>query len=38
MIFQLLGTYLNQFEACGRTVPPLMMYEIAKTINETILN
>ncbi len=36
--FQLLGTYQNQFEACGRTVPPLMMYEIAKNIGQKILN
>lgn len=36
--FQLLGEYDRQWEGCGRAVPPLMMYEIAKHIKENILN
>lgn len=35
--FVLFGEYDRQWEACGRAVPPLMMFEIAKHIKETIL-
>lgn len=37
MDFKLLGDYDRQWEGCGRSVPPLMMYEIAKHIKENIL-
>ncbi|GAB3164804.1 DNA cytosine methyltransferase [Telluribacter humicola] len=34
--FILLGTLANQYEACGRTVPPLMMKAIAEGIRKDI--
>ncbi len=34
--FELTGSYPRQWESCGRAVPPLMMYAIAKTIREEI--
>lgn len=36
--FQLKGTYQEQAERLGRSVPPLMMFEIASVIREEILN
>jgi DNA (cytosine-5)-methyltransferase 1 len=35
--FQLTGTYAQQWERLGRAVPPVMMYHIAKTLEEQIL-
>lgn len=35
--FRLTGSYQNQWERLGRSVPPVMMMEIAKTIKEKIL-
>jgi DNA (cytosine-5)-methyltransferase 1 len=34
--FELLGTYAQQWERLGRSVPPVMMYHIAKTIQQEI--
>ena len=36
--FILTGTYAQQWERLGRAVPPVMMYYIAKTIQEEILD
>jgi DNA (cytosine-5)-methyltransferase 1 len=33
----LTGTYAQQWERCGRSVPPVMMYHIAATIRDEIL-
>jgi DNA (cytosine-5)-methyltransferase 1 len=35
--YLLTGTYAQQWERCGRAVPPVMMYHIAKTIRDEIL-
>ena len=35
--FQLTGSYAQQWERLGRSVPPLMMFQIAKTIRDEIL-
>jgi DNA (cytosine-5)-methyltransferase 1 len=35
--FVLTGEFLQRFERCGRSVPPLMMMQVAKTIEERIL-
>ena len=35
--FVLTGDFLQRFERCGRSVPPLMMKQISKTIEERIL-
>tara|TARA_R110000868_G_scaffold84663_1_gene238584 strand:+ start:1670 stop:2680 length:1011 start_codon:yes stop_codon:yes gene_type:complete len=35
--FILTGTYSQQWERCGRSVPPVMMYHIASTISKKIL-
>lgn len=35
--FILTGTFAQQWERMGRAVPPIMMYHIAKTIQENIL-
>jgi DNA (cytosine-5)-methyltransferase 1 len=36
--FILRGTYAQQYERCGRAVPPVMMSHIAATIRDQILN
>lgn len=36
--FILTGTYAQQWERLGRSVPPVMMYHIAKTIRDNILS
>ena len=36
--FKFIGDYNKQWEACGRSVPPLMMYEIAKHVKENIFD
>lgn len=36
--FQLTGDYEQQYERCGRMVPPIMMMHIANTIKEDILD
>lgn len=36
--FQLTGTFSQQWERCGRSVPPVMMFHIAKTIRDDILS
>ena len=36
--FVLTGTYAQQWERCGRSVPPLMMLAIGRTIREKILS
>jgi len=36
--FVLTGTYAQQWERCGRSVPPLMMLAIGRTIRENILS
>jgi DNA (cytosine-5)-methyltransferase 1 len=36
--FQLTGTYAQQWERLGRAVPPVMMFHIAKTVQEKILD
>jgi len=36
--FVLTGTYEQQWERCGRAVPPLMMREIASTVQREILD
>lgn len=36
--FKLTGTFTQQWERIGRSVPPLMMHEIAKTIAKEILD
>jgi DNA (cytosine-5)-methyltransferase 1 len=36
--FQLLGTFSQQWERLGRAVPPMMMYYIAKAVQEGILD
>lgn len=36
--FILTGTYAQQWERLGRAVPPLMMYRIAKTLQEEVLD
>jgi DNA (cytosine-5)-methyltransferase 1 len=36
--FQLTGTYAQQWERLGRAVPPVMMFHVAKTIQEKILD
>lgn len=36
--FILTGTYEQQYERCGRMVPPIMMMNISKTINDMVLN
>ena len=36
--FQLTGDYEQQYERCGRMVPPIMMKHIASTIQEEILD
>lgn len=35
--FDLRGSYQQQWERCGRAVPPQMMHEIAKTVRDKIL-
>jgi DNA (cytosine-5)-methyltransferase 1 len=35
--FKLVGTYAQQWERCGRSVPPVMMSHIAATIRDEIL-
>lgn len=35
--FQLTGSYAQQWERLGRSVPPLMMFQIAKAIRDEIL-
>lgn len=35
--FVLTGDFFQKFERCGRSVPPLMMMQIAKTVEEKIL-
>jgi len=35
--FILKGSYSQQWERCGRAVPPVMMYHIAKTIRDEVL-
>jgi DNA (cytosine-5)-methyltransferase 1 len=35
--FRLIGTYPQQWERCGRSVPPVMMSHIAATIRDEIL-
>lgn len=35
--FVLTGDFLKRFERCGRSVPPLMMMQIAKTIEKKVL-
>jgi DNA (cytosine-5)-methyltransferase 1 len=35
--FVLTGTYAQQWERCGRAVPPLMMRAIALTLRDSIL-
>jgi DNA (cytosine-5)-methyltransferase 1 len=35
--FKLTGTYAQQWERCGRSVPPVMMSHIAATIRDKIL-
>jgi DNA (cytosine-5)-methyltransferase 1 len=35
--FQLTGSYAQQWERLGRSVPPVMMFHIAKTIEQEIL-
>jgi DNA (cytosine-5)-methyltransferase 1 len=35
--FKLTGSFSKQWERCGRAVPPLMMREVAKTIQIGIL-
>ena len=36
--FKLIGNFEQNGERIGRSVPPLLMYQIAKTIREEILN
>jgi len=36
--FILTGKYSDQWERIGRAVPPLMMYQVAKTVKEQILD
>lgn len=36
--YRLAGTYAQQYERLGRSVPPVMMMHIAKTIKEAILD
>ena len=35
--FDLRGNYAQQWERCGRAVPPQMMHEIAKSVRDNIL-
>lgn len=35
--FILTGSFAQQWERCGRAVPPVMMYHVAKTIRDEIL-
>ena len=35
--FQLLGTYRQQWERCGRAVPPMMMCHIAAAVRDAVL-
>jgi DNA (cytosine-5)-methyltransferase 1 len=35
--FKLTGTYAQQWERCGRSVPPVMMSHIAATVRDSIL-
>ena len=36
--YKLTGNYKQQWERLGRAVPPLMMYQVAKTVREQILD
>lgn len=36
--YVLTGSYAQQWERCGRAVPPVMMYHIAKTVVEDVLD
>jgi DNA (cytosine-5)-methyltransferase 1 len=35
--FKLVGTYAQQWERCGRSVPPVMMSHIAAAVRDSIL-
>ena len=35
--FVFTGNYRQQFERIGRSVPPLMMYEVVKTLRQQVL-